>query len=389
MNQRTIGYSFVQALFWASYGIIIGFVSLYLLDAGFSNSIIGVLIALSGIASAILQPLVADFADKSEKISLRQIILGVGSVTLLCAIGLLIFRGNYYLTGAFYSSAMVLLQMTTPLVSSLGVESTNYDEKFNFGIARGMGSLGYAITVYVMGIFTKNFGAFSVPISMFVAVLLMIVSVVVYPIVPKTTSGQTASEKKSSGSAFGFFQKYPRYMLLLLGCILLFLSHIVLNSFTFQIVTAKGGNSSQMGFAMGLASLLEIPILFLFGWMLTKKSCDFWFRITGIFFTLKILGTFLCTNMTGFYLVQIFQPFAWGIITVSSVYYINHIMQQEDSVKGQAYYNVSLTLGNVFGSLICGRILDLLGVNAMLIFGTICATVGAIILLLFTEKVKA
>ena len=42
------------------------------------------------------------------------------------------------------------------------------------------------------------------------------------------------------------------------------------------------------------------------------KDSGFWFRISGVFFTLKALGTLLAPNMAVFFLVQLFQPLGWG-----------------------------------------------------------------------------
>lgn len=386
MKNRTVTYSLIQALFWSSYGIILGYVSLYLLDAGFNNSIIGVIIAVSGIASALIQPIIAGWADRSRRVTLKQITCGVACISLVCAISLMIFKGHMILTGVFYSLCIILLQLTTPLVNSIGVQTTNGDDKFNYGVARGMGSVGYAICTYVMGILTRGYGASAVPISMIVAIALMLISIATYDAVADIREDSKYIEEISEG--FTFFKNYKRYIVVLGGCILLFISHAVLNSFTFQIVEAKGGNSAQMGLGMSIAAMSELPVLFFFGWFLAKARCDVWLRITGIFFTLKIFLTFLAPSMLTFYLAQPLQSMAWGLLSVSSVYYINAIMRKGDAVKGQAYYNVSLTMGNVLGAFVCGRILDMLGVNAMLVFGTVCAILGALIVFIFAQKTE-
>ena len=55
-----------------------------------------------------------------------------------------------------------------------------------------------------------------------------------------------------------------------MGCVLLYISHVLLNNFTFQIVESKGGNSADMGFSMALSALIELPTMFFFGYMLKK-----------------------------------------------------------------------------------------------------------------------
>ena len=172
------------------------------------------------------------------------------------------------------------------------------------------------------------------------------------------------------------------------GCVLLFISHILLNNFTLQIIRTKGGGSSEMGVAMAIAALSELPTMLLFSFLLKRKGSWFWMRLTGFFFILKALGSCLCTGVESFYAVQLIQMLAWAVIAVASVYYINAVMEPEDAVKGQALYTMAYTLGSVLGALLGGRIIDALGVDAMLLFGTGSAIAGTAIVCRFTQKAK-
>lgn len=379
MKNRTLGYAFIQSFFWMCYAAVMGFASMYLLQSGFDNSQVGTLIAAAGLLSALLQPVIAAYADKPRSMSLGRLIRLSGTVTLICALALTLTRGSKSLTGLFYGLCMVLLQLTTPLVNALGIATVNNGERMNFGIARGFGSLGYAVVAYLIGLLTKRFGAVTVPICIALGFGFLVLSVMGYGAV-----GRTEAKQASQGG--GFLRKYPRYAVVLVGLVLIFVSHTVLNSFTYQIVEAKGGGSEEMGIAMAFSALLELPVMFLFGWMLKKAACHVWFRMAGVFFFLKCLGTLLCRDIPGFYAVQLFQMFGWALMSVSAVFYINAIMSPEDSVKGQAYFTMSITLGNVVGAIAAGGILDALGVQAMLVFGTVSALTGAVTVLVFARK---
>ena len=73
--------------------------------------------------------------------------------------------GMFMAAGLLYGSCMVLLQLTTPLVNALGIATVSGGEKMNFGIARGFGSLGYAVAAYVIGLLAQRFGAVCVPVT--------------------------------------------------------------------------------------------------------------------------------------------------------------------------------------------------------------------------------
>lgn len=385
----TMNYAFIQGFYWMNFAAIMGFSSLYLLDAGYSNTEIGTLIAIAGAISAILQPMLAGYADSPKSISLKNIILGLSGVQVILGVLLFLsYQKTLLVTGLFYGCLITILQLLTPLVNSLGMESINQGKALNFGAARGMGSVAYAIAAYVLGIMLAGLGARFVPVSIAVFSSALIVCLVLFPF-EKETEKSAKESKNGSGSPFAFFARYKRFGVVLLGTTLVYISHVLLNSFTFQIVESKGGGSPEMGFAMALASLIELPTMFLFTFMLKKVRCDIWFRISGIFFMLKSLGTLLAPNIPAFYGVQIFQLLGWALITVSSVYYVNSIMEEKDAIKGQAYMTMTYTLGSVAGALLGGALLDRAGVNAMLGFATGAAAVGMIILLFASEKSEA
>lgn len=380
----TVPYAYLQGFYWMSFASIMGFSSIYLLDAGFSNTQIGLLIAAAGIISAILQPMLATYADKADSPSLKRIIFVISVLLLgLSVLLLLLHHRSLALTGLFYGACITLLQLTTPLVNSLGMESINQGKALNFGVSRGMGSVAYAIAAYLLGIIADKTGALTVPVSMIVIFLLFLFFLFRFPFVKVPKTG---TEKKASSNPVAFFQKYKRFGIVLIGCVLLYIGHVLLNSFTFQIVESKGGGSSEMGFAMAAASLIELPTMFLFVYMVKKVRCDIWFRISGIFFMLKTLGTLLAPSILPFYFVQIFQMGGWALITVSSVYYVNSIMEEQDAIKGQAYITMTYTLGSVLGALIGGSLIDMAGVNAMLTFATAASAIGMVILLFASQR---
>ena len=79
-------YAFIQGLYWMNFAAIMGYSGFYLLGSGFSNTEIGIIIAIAGILSAVLQPVLASYADRPDSPSLKkflqlllvlQLILGI------------------------------------------------------------------------------------------------------------------------------------------------------------------------------------------------------------------------------------------------------------------------------------------------------------------------
>ena len=379
----TVHYAVIQAFHWMTFAAIFGYVSVFLLDSGFSNSEIGILIAIAGIVSAVAQPAIASYADSPGSISLKKLVLLLGVALILAAAGLLLFPGSRMLTALSFGGCLALLPTITPLMNAIGISNV-YEA--NFGIARGIGAAAYGAGALILGVAVKQFGTAVVAAFTVLTFAGFCAAIVFYPF--RKAQAQK-DEKTASVHPSAFMRRYPMFALVLVGYTLIYISHVFLNSFTYQIVCAKGGSSSEMGTAMAVASLMELPVMFLFSLMTRRISCGKWFRLTGIFFFLKTLGTLLAPSMTVFYAVQVLQMFGWGLASVCSVYYINSIMDAEDAVKGQAYFTMTYTVGSVLGATAGGWLIDGLSVPAMLLFGTVSAGIGAAIVFYAVSNKKA
>ena len=97
---------------------------------------------------------------------------------------------------------------------------------------------------------------------------------------------------------------------------------------------------------------------------------------------LKALGSLLAPNIPAYYGIQLFQMLGWGLMTVSSVYFVNSIMDEQDAIKGQAYMTMTYTLASVIGALLGGTLIDHSGVTNMLMIATGSGLVGMVIMLL-------
>lgn len=298
----TPSYAVIQGLYWMYFAAIMSFSGFFLLSGGFTNTQIGILAAIAGLLSAVLQPVLAGYADQPQSPSLKKLIQMLYFLQLILVIGLFLSH-SLILTGLLYGSSIALLQLMTPFINSLGMESINQGHSLNFGLARGMGSVAYACICYILGIITVKAGPVSIPITVIVLTLLSLGILILFPF-SKAKSDSTATNAPKSSSDSNpilFFRKYKRFSLVLLGCIFIYLSHVLLNNFNFQIALAKGGGSAEMGTASAIAAICELPTLFLFGYIIRKFRCDLLLKTAGIFFTIKALGTLLAPGIPVFY----------------------------------------------------------------------------------------
>lgn len=381
----TLRYTAIQSFYWMGFATISGFASVFLLAMGFSNTRIGFIMAISGLVSAAVQPIAATLAEGEGRTSLKSLLYGIGGLVTVLGLGLTALSqmgGPAVLVGLLYGGSLFLLHLAQPLINATGTEALNHGQRLNWGLARGIGSASYAAIACVLGFLTDRVGCVSIPVMIAVSFGGLTLCLTAFPF---AKSGGRGTEQGAT-TPLAFFQKYPRFAVLLVGAVLLFTGHTILNSFNFQIVQSKGGGSGEMGIAAALSACYELPTMFFFALMSKRVRCDTWMRVAGVFFTLKAAATWLAPNVPVFLGIQVFQMLGFGLVAVASVHYINAIMNQEDAIKGQAYFTVTMTLGTVLGALMGGAMLDRFGGDAVLACISAVSLTGTLILCASTQR---
>ena len=394
-------YSLIQFWYWFLHGNVANFASVYLLDRGISNSVIGIMMAFACCGAILVQALSSGWADRVGIRALKILLIGADMTLAACSLICILFGGSpSVIPAGFYVMMLVVTQMLLPFVNAVGTESINRGMKINFGIARGIGSVGFAAMSVAVGQIAGRFGAKALPFSILAAAFIHFLCVSRFwtklrragaisegkvsvrgddGISAEDTGGRKAFGKgKSSAGGRAFLRKYHYFGFLMAAYVLVFCCHVYMNSFLFQIVLDKGGDSAGLGIAMAIAAASELPVMFFFDRMLRHRNAAFWMKLSAFFFALKGLGQLLAPNMTVLYIAQLLQMPGWGLVSVASVRYIDQVMQQEDKVKGQAYINMPLTFAKIIGTMTGGLLIDGIGAKGMLLTAVIVSAAGAI-----------
>ncbi|MDO4617870.1 MAG: MFS transporter [Lachnospiraceae bacterium] len=370
----TMHYSVIHGFFWIAYCAGTGYSSTYLLGIGFRNSQIGLLIALSGLLAALLQPALAGRIDRSGKMLLKPVIAGGITAAVFLSLAILFLPdGAGLISGICFAGNLTVMQLLVPLINSLSVCGRE-SSRINFGFARAIGSLTYAAASYVLGKTLAEQGMDVLSVVRIAAFAMLLLAVLLFPV------QRTDPEVCSSREQNGFFDRYPGFGILMAGCFFLYLCHSLLTYYNYQIVLDKGGDEGAYGMVIALAAMLELPVMFGFSAMLRKASAGFWFLTAGFGYIAKASGALLAVTMTAYYGIQIFQMFSWSMISVASVSYVKEITASEDSTRAQAFVTLSYTAAMACGSLSGGFLLQLMDVRTMLILAAVLAVSGTAVL---------
>ena len=386
----TARFSAIEALFWGSYSAIFAYSSVYLLDKGFSNSVIGYIIAIGSILSAVLQPSVGAYADRSRKNVLHTLLTVFSLIMVLCCGGLLCAGRVFWVTALLYGLLIAFLQVITPLINSLGMLFISRGVNINFGIARGLGSLAYAGISALLGVLTERFDVSTVIWTVMALYVLMIIAVVTFHFkdINEDPASTDVVEAPAKQNIFEFFASHRRFTVLLFGNVLIFISYNMVCDYLYQIIASIGCTSSDLGNVLFVGAALELPSLFLLTRINKRVSSGHLFKLTAVFMTLKNIILLFAGSLAAVYCAMLTQPLGFGLFAGISIYYVSHTIEPENDVRGQSLMTDTITVGAVLGSLLGGIIIDAASVKAMLVFAVIVSAVGMVIVCLSAENGK-
>ena len=380
------------------YGIISSFCSAYLLDMGYDNAEIGIILAVASVVSVFLQPVLANLSDMSKRLDAISV-AGISTVIMMVMqVGLFIIKGKSIALWVIYVLLMAWELALQPLFNSLARRLSESGFKINFGICRAGGSLAYAIFTSIIGTFVEKYGTVILPrtglaiLALLLGMILLCSRSLKKAMEQKAdavaASGETVEPEKYEEISMSMFVKRNKLFIVLnVFIMILFFQNTITNNFMYQIVTGVGGTSEDMGRIFGVMAALEIPGLFFFNNIHKKFSCSTLLKFAAAAFVGKVLTLYLANSVFMVYAAHFFQLFSFSIFLAGIVQFINEIMERGEAVRGQAVYTTAITIGGVFANIVGGIILDVSGPKVMLLVSTILTVIGAAGVFLLIGKI--
>lgn len=385
MNSKNVSmnYSVLQGLYWMSYGVIYSFTTVFLLDRNFTDGQVGAIIALSCIFSALFQPFMASIADRSTRFSIRFLMTAL-CLAIMAVEGCLLFLPKTKLLSALCYGLLLLLHLSfQPLLSALAMHLMNQGYNINFGTARGIGSISYAVLTFFLGNLTVIFSMDCLPV---LAILLYAVIILILRFFPDIRNH--GSSMVSSSGTMEILKTHPKFSLLILGMILVFISHSAINTYMIQVLQKIGKGSTELGQVMAYTALLEFFVMIFFSRITKGRDYGNILKFSAVFFVLKGVMICLAGSLPMVYAALTLQLFSFALFTPASVYYADLILSAGDKVKGQALITIAITIGNIAGSFVCGCFIELWGLTPALWITTVFALIGMIFFFMGGQKTK-
>ena len=349
-----------------------GFIAFYLQGNGFGNSMIGVITAVFCLVAVILQPMAGNLCDRIKILTWKRMIILLGLPYVLICIMMFIVKERW-LIAVLFGSMYIIASIYLPMINTALFAYEREGIKLNFGVARGTGSATYAIMALLIGNMALRFGTKIIPAS---GLIIMVLLLCVVSTMPPTKKSVFESEEYRQTNIISFIRKYPYFSVMLLAVLFIFFSHNIIGTYLLQIVQYLGGNSSNLGTAMFIQAVVEIPVLFTFSFIMSKIKVGNLMILACAGYILRAVLYFVSINIGMIYITQLSQICSFAIIAAASVYFTGTSVREEDHATGQAFMTGMMSAGTVLGSLFGGAILDYVGMRALLSVNILLSVIG-------------
>ena len=385
-KKLNIYYSFLQIAYWVTSAVVFCFTTVFLQFRGYSNYEIGIVFAVGNIIGFVSQPLIAGYIDRSDRRTLLRCIriTAILAVLLMLAVYFLP-SGSISLIGV-YALLVAGNTLLNPLCISLSFYIESWGCGINFSRARALGSLSYAVCNVILGMLVQRVSENAVPTAFILfssllglATLLFVPVDRAHRIAAPERRMQSASEKPSG--LLEFARENKRFMLFLLGTATLYFTHGMIGNFMIEFIRSIGGGSEDMGNVLAFMTVVEVPVMLLFGRLTQRFRCSSLLRFAVIMFTVKELMIYLASSLPALYAAEALQAFSFALFVPASVRYVDEVIAKHNAVKGQAFVTSMMTLGSIFASYIGGLLLDTSTPGFTLLVGVIVSAVGTLIIL--------
>lgn len=374
-------YAALQGIYWAGACAMTAFTAVYLAWQGFSDAQIGYTAALIYFATITLSLGLSSYSDKHPAIPLRKLMTTL-FLTALGAAALLHFAElPILLMVAAYTVGCCTDNCLGTLTTSLMMQYLNGGLPVRYGWPRGVGSIVYALTAFLLGILMDRH---SPGVLMPAFLLLDLLAVAVLWMMPKPplSARQEPPFRESGGkdSYFAMLRRNPTLVLLLLACILSGMGSCPVSTYRIRLIERLGGGSAQLGRMVFLDAGIELPMMLLSARLLRRFKVETLLTFSFAASAVKVLLLNLAGSMGMLYAATMMNFFSFGIYGFASVLFANAIVAPGETVRSQSLLSLCYTsgLGGILGNLLSGALIDRMGLRNLLFldFGLCVAGAG-------------
>jgi len=374
INPKQLQYSVLQFMFWATFAAYYPFMVVFLRNKGFSNTTIGLIVAINSLIVLFAQPFWGMVSDAMQSIKKVVIFCLAVAVVLLQPVP---FVSSALFVGTILALVTAFESPLVPLLDNWIIQGIKIEKDLSYGSIRLWGSLGFAGMVQIYGRFINRFSIHVLfPIFLLMGCITIIVCIWV-------KTDRPVSSGSEQGLNIGRLFKNYYYVSFLIFAIIISIPHRSAFVFLPNLMETLGGSDGDLGMVFAVMALSEVPV-FLYTKVLLKKFKPVKLMVfSSSFFIIRQILYIISTSPIHLMGIQALQGPSFALFYNGMVYYIDELAPAELKSTAQTFANsMFFGLSGIIGSYAGGWIIDNYGLKSMYLMGTLISAGVSILFLL-------
>ena len=352
-------------------------------NKGYSNTLVGIVLAVGQTASVIMPLLLCMLSDKTRKTRMIAFILTVGCAALFFPAAK---SQSVLVTCIAFFMSFGMYWTIHPMMD--GYESRLFEgNQAKYGMVRSMGTLGYLICLILFALtgFPDERNNDSILLAMVVVTSLFATTLLFAPKdLPKG-----AGEPKSRMFSFSWFS--GKYYLMMLVVAIGRMGETVINRMLSGYMTEVLNLGGRFTLMIALGAFSEMLMLY-FGGRLLESGRITAFRaimLGSAAMAVRLLVYYLFPNVVAFTFAQLLHSLTFGLLHVGvAKFTAQNVKEEHYSVAMILYRAIATNLPQMIGALIGGVIVDYLGYSGLFLIFTAFPVVSLALGLLFRRTLE-
>lgn len=365
-----VNYAGVQASFWAGYCAYAGFMAVFLASNGFTDIQIGLTSALISAMTIVFQLFISSYSDAHLHIPLKFIIAILYAIAMTAGAVLRLFPlplGLMMMVYAFGGSVQIT---SMGLSNAQLMQYINAGLPVNMGWPRGLSSVIYALTAYLLG---RQIDIHSPRVLMPIFLSTIVISIALMLMMPRVTSftnhkPAAFTQDKNAGRTtyWEILSRNKPLRLFLIAGVLLNVGQSTNFLFLVRVVQSVGGGAGELGIAMFLQAVVEMPALFVSSRILRRFRAGNVLVFSFCFYLIKGVLLLFARSISVVYLAMSLSMFCFGLFCLSSVYFVDSLANEGEKVRAQGMVALCGSVAGIVSTVMAGSIIETFGLKTLL-----------------------
>jgi PPP family 3-phenylpropionic acid transporter len=331
-KQETLALRAFNFATFSTQALVISFIPLYFMTKGFSESQIGVIYS-AGLFVSIFANVITGFASDKfrtiRKILIALLFAQLVLVTVLFPLENVVLITIVMTTFYFFQTPM------NPLSDSLILLSSQHTGT-PYALIRIFGSLGFALSAYLLGLLLKAIGSdWTIAVAFGTVSITLVLSFFI--------KDYQSKARKIEFSGFFKLLGQRHVLMFFLLILMVSVSHRMYEGFLAVTMRQLGASDTLVGLALLVSASSEIPILFLLGKYGHKLRELPLLAFASLMYALRLWLMGEINDPRWFIATQAMHSISFGIYFSTALRYISLLIPDEYRSSGQAVYTIIWT----------------------------------------------